>query len=192
MTTPTSRKQSTHARIVASAARAIRRGGFQGVGVADIMKDAGLTHGGFYAHFRSRDALLCEALARAGEEAGEAMQQPARPTNQHAGAFQTLVDNYLSVSHLGASEHGCPVAALASEMPRQAREVRDMAAKSVRALMDTVQTTLPPAAAPESAAVIAGQLVGSLQLARTLGNNAEGKALLAATRRTLLAQYGLL
>src|SRR4029077_6863857 len=63
--TPNSRKEETHERIVDAAARAIRKHGYTGVGVADVMKDAGLTHGGFHAHFDSPDALLVEALERA-------------------------------------------------------------------------------------------------------------------------------
>ena len=65
--TPT-RKELSHNRIVDAAARAVRRAGYRGVGVADIMKEAGLTHGGFYAHFESRDALLIEAMQRAGQD----------------------------------------------------------------------------------------------------------------------------
>ena len=63
-----SKKELSHARIVDVAAKAIRRAGYRGVGVADIMKEAGLTHGGFYAHFESRDALVVEAMAKAGQE----------------------------------------------------------------------------------------------------------------------------
>ena len=77
--TPNSRKQQTHERIVDVAARAIRRHGYAGVGVADVMKEAGLTHGGFYAHFDSRDALLVEALERAGRESGEAVRRALVP-----------------------------------------------------------------------------------------------------------------
>ena len=69
-----SRKHETHERIVDVAARVIRLHGYAGVGVADVMKKAGLTHGGFYAHFDSRDALLVEALERAGRESGEAVK----------------------------------------------------------------------------------------------------------------------
>ena len=64
--TPNRRKEDTHNRIVEVAARAIRRNGYDGVGVAEVMKEAGLTHGGFYAHFDSRDALLVEAVDRTG------------------------------------------------------------------------------------------------------------------------------
>jgi len=181
------RKQISHERIVATAARAIRRAGFHGVGVADIMKEAGLTHGGFYAHFASRDALLAEALQRAGSDAAAGMAQRnlARQA-RGASAFRALVEGYLSDRHLSSAESGCPVAALASEMPRQAPEVRAAAAQRVRDLVATVQRALPAGATAGSAAAVAGQLVGALQLARALGDNAEGKGLLAATRRALL------
>ncbi|MEO8655629.1 MAG: TetR/AcrR family transcriptional regulator [Ramlibacter sp.] len=187
---PPGRKQLTHERIVETAARAIRRAGFHGVGVADIMKEAGLTHGGFYAHFPSRNALLAEALERAGRESAQRMAKgSAQRQAKGASALRALVDGYLSEQHLASAESGCPVAALASEIPRQSPEVRAAAAQRVRGLMARVQAALPSDAAPGSAAVIASQLVGALQLGRALGDNAEGKALLAAARRNLLAQY---
>jgi len=185
-----SRKEVTHDRIVETAARAIRRAGFHGVGVADIMKEAGLTHGGFYAHFASRNALLAEALARAGHDGAASLaKRMASRQARGASAFRALVEGYLSERHLGSVESGCPVAALASEMPRQSDEVREAAAQRVRGLVDMVQRALPPGATVGSAPVVASQLVGALQLARALGDNAEGKALLAATRRALLAQH---
>ena len=193
MDKPTSRKQASHERIVETAARAIRRGGFQGVGVADIMKEAGLTHGGFYAHFASRDALLAEALTHAGNHAGSdgatsIERRIARGQDAGATALRALVEAYLSDSHLGAVENGCPVAALASEMPRQAPEVRAAAAERVRDLISLVERALPDGTEVGRAVSIASQLVGALQLARALGDNAEGRAVLAASRRTLLAQ----
>jgi TetR/AcrR family transcriptional repressor of nem operon len=185
-----SRKQLSHERIVETAARAIRRAGFQGVGVADIMKEAGLTHGGFYAHFPSRNALLAEALERAGRDSSARLEKgTASRQARGASAFRSLVEGYLSERHLGSTESGCPVAALASEMPRQAPEVREVAARRVRSLIAKVQGALPASAAPDSAALIASQLVGALQLARALGDNAEGKALLAAARGELLGHF---
>lgn len=189
MDTPTPRKQQSHDRIVDVAARAIRRAGFHGVGVADIMKEAGLTHGGFYAHFASRNAMLAEAMDRAGQDSTARTEKDisSRPAGG-ASAFRALVENYLSERHLAAIESGCPVAALASEIPRQASEVRAVAAQWVRGVFATVQRALPDAQ-PDRCALIATQLVGTLQLARALGGNAEGKALLAAARRDLLSQY---
>jgi TetR/AcrR family transcriptional repressor of nem operon len=190
MDDPPGRKQLSHDRIVETAARAIRRAGFHGVGVADIMKEAGLTHGGFYAHFASRNALLAEALEAAGRESAERLAKgSAHRQAKGASPLRALVDGYLSEQHLGSAESGCPVAALASEIPRQSPEVRAAAAQRVRSLMARVREALPAEAAPASAAVIASQLVGALQLGRALGDNAEGRSVLAAARHNLLAQY---
>lgn len=190
METRPSRKEVTHDRIVETAARAIRRAGYDGVGVADIMKEAGLTHGGFYAHFASRDALLVEAVERAGRDSAAVMAQ--RCARQHAKGVSPLrafVESYLSNAHLAGPEIGCPVAALASEMPRQTTEVRDASVERVRNLVGMVQELLPDDVAAGSALFIASALVGALQLGRALGDNSQGKALLAASRSALLAQY---
>ena len=190
MDSQTGRKQLSHERIVETAARAIRRAGFQGVGVADIMKEAGLTHGGFYAHFASRNALLAEALERAGRDSAARLDKAMAGGQAHgASALRALVESYLHERNLRSTESGCPVAALASEMPRQAAEVRAAAARRVRGLMARVRNALPAGAQSGAAASIASQLVGALQLARALGNNAEGKALLAAARSELLARH---
>ena len=187
--TPNSRKEETHERIVAVAARAIRERGYAGVGVAEVMKEAGLTHGGFYAHFDSRDALLVEALERAGRESAEALTQAAeRRARNGVSAFRSLVETYLSDSLLASLELGCPVSALGSDMPRQSEIGREASARRVRRLIADVRKALPDA--PRGAATaVAGTLVGALQLARVLGDGPEGRSVLADTRRSLLAQY---
>jgi AcrR family transcriptional regulator len=185
-----SRKALTHERIVETAAQAIRRAGFQGTGVADIMKAAGLTHGGFYAHFKSRDALLAEALERAGRDSAERVDRAIeRDTAQGASPLQALVDSYLSERHRKHLESGCAVAALACEMPRQAPEVRQAAAARVRGLIDKVRRALPANAPAGSAEAIAAQMMGALQLSRALPD-AEGARLLASVRAQLLQQHG--
>jgi AcrR family transcriptional regulator len=187
--TPNSRKQETHERIVDVAARAIRRHGYAGVGVADVMKEAGLTHGGFYAHFDSRDALLVEALERAGRQSGEAVTRALeRRAARGVSAFRALVEAYLGDEHLASLETGCPVAALACDMPRQSDAVREASAARVRRLVAGVQSALPHASRA-TASVVAGTLVGTLQLARALGANADGRALLSAARKALVQQY---
>jgi TetR/AcrR family transcriptional regulator, transcriptional repressor for nem operon len=187
--TPDSRKQETHERIVDVAARAIRRHGYAGVGVADVMREAGLTHGGFYAHFESRDALLVEALERAGRESGEAVTRALeRRATRGVSAFRALVEAYLGDEHLASLETGCPVAALACDMPRQSDAVREASAVRVRRLVAGVQSALPHASRA-TASVVAGALVGTLQLARALGANAHGRALLSAARKALVQQY---
>lgn len=190
MTRPPTRKEATHDRIVEVAARAIRRAGYQGVGVADIMKEAGLTHGGFYAHFASRDALLAEAIERAGRDSAASLgRRMATYRAEGASPFRALVESYLTDLHLDSCERGCPVASLASEMPRQAPEVRAASARRVQALLEAVQHVLPADAGPAAAALVTSTLVGALQLARAYGDTAEGRALLARTREALLAQY---
>src|SRR4051812_42724150 len=187
--TPNSRKEETHERILDVAARAIRRHGYAGVGVADVMKEAGLTHGGFYAHFDSRDALLVEALERAGRESGEAVTRALeRRAAKGVSAFRALVEAYLADKHLASLETGCPVAALACDMPRQSDAVREASAARVRRLVAAVRSTLPQAARAE-ASVVAGTLVGSLQLARVMGANTDGRAVLSAARKALIQRY---
>ncbi|AMO22704.1 TetR/AcrR family transcriptional regulator [Ramlibacter solisilvae] len=185
-----SRKQQTHDRILDTAARALRDTGFYGIGVADIMKKAGLTHGGFYAHFPSREALLAEALERAGADSRLRLQKSiAAAEAKGMSRFRALVESYLSDRHLKAPDSGCPVAALASEMPRQSDLVREAAAHRVQSLVAYVQECLPPAHDTDTAAVVTSQLAGALQLARTLGDNARGRKHLAAVRRFLLEQF---
>ena len=184
-----SKKELTHARILDAAARAIRRSGFEGVGVADVMKEAGLTHGGFYAHFESREAMLAEALARAGSGGAASLAKKIRGRNHGATTFRALVEGYLSEAHLAGTESGCPVAALASEMPRQSTELREASVRRVQSLVEKVREALPAPGAKEQAMVITSTMVGALQLARVLGANAKGKSMLAAARESLVATY---
>jgi AcrR family transcriptional regulator len=187
--TPNSRKEETHERIVDAAARAIRRQGYAGVGVADVMKEVGLTHGGFYAHFESRDALLVEALERAGRESHEVVTRAAEQrATKGISAFRSLVETYLAEGHLASLDTGCPVAALGCDMPRQSPAVREASALRVQRLIAAVRATLP-GATRATASVVAGTLVGSLQLGRALGDNADGRAVLSAARKALIQQH---
>lgn len=164
------RKEATHERIVAAAARAIRRSGYGGAGVADIMKDAGLTHGGFYAHFASREAMLAEAADRAGAEglASVARLAAAAPPRK---ALPALLRAYLSKEHVKAVETGCGVAALCSETPRQAPEVRRAATRRIKEMIDLVARQSPDWGRPgahERALVAVTTMVGALVLARAV------------------------
>ena len=165
-----SRKEATHERIVDAAARAIRRSGYGGTGVADIMKDAGLTHGGFYAHFPSREAMLAEAADRAGAEAVDASQRIAA-TAPPPQALEALLQAYLSKQHIEGIETGCPIAALGSEMPRQAPEVRRAATRRIKEMIDVVARQSPDWGRPgahERALVTMATAVGTLLLARAV------------------------
>ena len=168
-TTP-GRKDATHERIVDAAARAIRRSGYAGTGVADIMKDAGLTHGGFYAHFASREAMLAEAADRAGAEGVAAVERAAAAAPPRK-ALQALLRAYLSKTHLEGVETGCAVAALASEMPRQAPGVRRAATRRIKEMIDLVARQSPDWGQPgahQHALVTVATMVGALVLARAV------------------------
>src|SRR5436309_8078212 len=168
--TAPSRKEVTHERIVGAAARAIRRSGYDGTGVADIMKKVGLTHGGFYAHFASREAMLAEAADRAGAEAVAASERiAAAAPPQHA--LRSLLRAYLSKEHVEGTERGCPVAALGSEMPRQAPEVRRAATRRIKEMIDLIARQSPDWGRPgahERALVTVATMVGALLLARAV------------------------
>lgn len=185
--TTRSRKEVTHERIVEVAARAIRRSGYGGTGVADIMKEAGLTHGGFYAHFASREALLAEAADRAGAEAVAAAAHIANAAPP-AQALSALVRSYLSKAHVEGAELGCPIAALGSEMPRQAPEVRRVATRRIKEMIDVVARQLPDwgqSGAHEHALVTVATMVGTLLLARAVDDPKLTDALLEATLKQL-------
>ncbi|MDY0975563.1 TetR/AcrR family transcriptional regulator [Massilia sp. CFBP9012] len=196
MTIPSKREQ-THQRIVDVAARALRRNGFAGVGVADVMKGAGLTHGGFYAHFDSREALLVEALEHADAASTANLDRRAAALREDgASPLAALVTAYLSEKHLVAHESGlgCVVGALGSEMARQEAPLREVARSRIERLVGQVQAALEAEgrsgdAAAGKALALAGAMVGALQIARTFGPDPQGSAILAASRQALLAQY---
>jgi TetR/AcrR family transcriptional repressor of nem operon len=188
MPSPT-RREATHERIVGVASRTLRREGYAGVGVADVMKQAGLTHGGFYAHFESREALIAEAIERAGRDTSAVMKRRIDASRARGtSALRAVVEAYLSEAHLRGADHGCVVAALGSEMPRFAPDLQAAAAERVSRLIELVQRALPAGGTESQAMAIAATLVGTLQLARTLGGG-RGKAMLAAAREALLTQY---
>lgn len=182
---PSTRKEITHTRIVETAARAIRRSGYDGTGVADIMKEAGLTHGGFYAHFASRDAMLAEAADQAG---GETIALAERifaevPDDQ---ALQALMNAYLSNEHMANIENGCALAALGSEMPRQAPEVRKASTCRIKEMISLIKSKLTGqsksnANAYEKAMVMISTMVGTLVLSRAVEDPELSEAFRQAT-----------
>ena len=181
------RKEATHERIVEAAARAIRRSGYGGTGVVDIMKDAGLTHGGFYAHFPSREAMLAEAADRASAEGVAALSRAiaGAPSQQ---TLHALIQAYLSKTHLENVETGCAVAALCSETPRQAPEVRRAVTRRIKEMIDLVARQLPDWGKPGAharALVTMSTMVGALALARAVDDSRLSDALREAALKHL-------
>src|SRR5262245_27739119 len=137
---PISNREQTREHILRAAASAIRKHGYEGVGVADVMKNAGLTHGGFYAHFGSRDSLLAAAADRAGAESIESLGRAiaaAKPGEE----LMALVDSYLSDRHVAGAEQGlgCTIAAAGSDVPRQQDEVRRAASRRIKDMISLVE-----------------------------------------------------
>jgi AcrR family transcriptional regulator len=165
-----SRKEATHERIVETAARAIRRRGYGGAGVAEIMKEAGLTHGGFYAHFDSREGMLAEAADRAGAD-GMALLARVAAAAPPKKALEALLRAYLSKEHVQGVESGCAIAALGSEAPRQSAKVRRAATRRIKEMIDLVgrqSTDWGQPGAHERALVTVATALGALVLARAV------------------------
>lgn len=177
-------KAHTRARIVEAAAAALREHGIANVGVADIMAAAGLTHGGFYAHFPSKEDLLAEAVARASEQSLEplaaSLGDVARDERLHA-----VIDTYLSPGHVAHAGAGCPVAAVGSEVARAGGRMHRNMARAIRERIDWLRTLLPPGrrakARDEQAVGALACMVGGLILARAVDKK-DSAALLEACR----------
>ena len=180
-------KEESHERILSAAARAIRRSGYDGTGVADIMKEAGLTHGAFYAHFESREAMLAEAANRAcAESAAVAADVVASAPSEQA--LVSLLRTYLSREHLEQVEMGCPLVALGSETPRQAPEVRRATTRHIKEMIDRVARQSPDWGQPgahDRALVTVATMVGTLLLARAVDEPALSDGLREAALKHL-------
>ena len=165
-----SRKEATHERIVDTAARVIRRSGYDGTGVAELMKEAGLTHGGFYAHFDSREGMLAEAADRAGADTVAFLTRVAAAAPPQK-ALEAMLRSYLSKEHVDGAESGCAVAALGSEMPRQSPKVRRAATRRIKEMIDLIARQSPDwgkTGSHERAMVTVSTALGALVLARAV------------------------
>lgn len=162
------------ARILAEAARLFRERGFDGVSVADVMKAAGLTHGGFYGHFASKDDLIAQTVAAAlpGE----------RQANVQLGAF---LDAYLSPAHRDDAGSGCPTAAFASDLRRQSPEARAAMAAGLCAQLSQLEAALPqmdPASRRRTAIGVWSAMLGAMIMSRAIDDPALSDEILEGTR----------
>lgn len=181
-------KEATHERIVSVAARAIRRSGYDGTGVADIMKEAGLTHGAFYAHFESREGMLAEAAAQACTESAAAVAYVVARVPP-AKALVSMLNAYLSKEHVERVDVGCPLAALGSETSRQAPEVRRVFTRHIKEMIDLLARQAPDWGKPmahERALVTLATMVGTLLLARAVDEPGLSDALREAALKHLI------
>lgn len=186
-------KQRTRAKVLEVAARAIRADGPERVGVAAVMAEAGLTHGGFYAHFKSKDELLAAAVEQMFEES---RARVAHETGGRGAAegLRAYIDFYLSARHRDARGRGCPIAALASDAPRLSEGIRKAFATGVARLTGALGEKLAQlgvADAPAAARSMVSELVGALSLARIEADADASDAILRDSRAQLKRRLGL-
>lgn len=170
-------------RIVKTAGKLFREKGYDGIGVADLMKAAGLTHGGFYGHFRSKDDLVAEAVSETLAASAERWKK--RVADRPDEPMAALVDYYLSNDHRDAAGIGCAVPALAGETSRQAQPVRDAYGRGVEGLVQVLAETMPektPEERRQSALVAFSAMVGAVAMSRAVGDNAFADEILGAVR----------
>jgi AcrR family transcriptional regulator len=182
---PSTKKQETHDRIVRTAAAAIRKHGFHGISVADLMEEAGLTHGGFYAHFASRDAMLAEALDEAANDSLGRLSKVADDAKPEE-ALDTTVDYYLSDRHVAATERGCTLAALGTETTRQSPEIRRVATRRIREMADLIERQMSgwgKTARHEDALGVMSTIVGALLISRIVDDPQLSKDIRASAKR---------
>jgi TetR/AcrR family transcriptional regulator, transcriptional repressor for nem operon len=181
-------KLETHARIVKRASVRLREKGAHGIGVADLMKDAGLTHGGFYAHFDSREALVIEAFAYAMDRSIERWRKLGEQTPPDK-RLATIVDSYLTSVHRDDPGHGCAVPTLGAEIARESPKTRKAFASKLEQMVDMLAEQipdLPRKTARKQAMATLASMMGTLVLARIAGNGEFSDEILAAGREAVL------
>lgn len=184
-------KTETHQKIVKDAARRVRSEGLNGAAVAAVMRDTGLTHGGFYKHFASKDDLLLESLHQAFEEAIALLVEAAEQAPP-ASAWKAIVRTYLSPGHCDHPERGCPLAALASELARAGKEMKGQILAEMTSYKDRMLRFMPGRGAADKErafSLIFSTMAGAVEIARMLPDPAAREKLLASTRDFLLRSF---
>jgi len=184
-------KERTHQKIVKSAARQFRAEGMNGAGVVKLMKASGLTHGGFYKHFTSKDNLFAEAIDESVREIGARLTNWAKeaPSGE---AWKEIVKKYLSIEHCKHPGMGCPVAALAPDIARTQSATRAKIRKSIEAYKKQLLEFMPGGNAEEKQenfVLIFTAMVGAMTVARTMSDRQEKERLLGLVRNHLLASF---
>ena len=182
-------KEETRKRILEIAGRRFRRDGIEAVGLVPIMKEAGLTHGGFYAHFTSKDVLVAEAVRGAFAETNGRLRRAIEQAPPGKG-LEALLDRYLNEAHRDATEAGCTAAALAGELARGSDVARRAIAEGIETLIDLVESGLEPSlAAAEKrrrARAVVSTMIGALMLARTIPDPQASSQILFDARQAAL------
>lgn len=175
-------------KVLEAAARLFRKHGFDGVGIDAVMAEAGLTHGGFYKNFSSKEELIAEACRRAAGQADQVWRAGEAEAEDKLAAF---VDQYLSLEHCQDPSSACLFVTLAGDAARRETPVRDAFAEGLCGFVTHIESLLPhlPAARRRDRALaIASAMIGAVTIARATSDAAFAKRVLAAARETVLAE----
>jgi TetR/AcrR family transcriptional repressor of nem operon len=182
-------KAKTHKRIVGIASKRFREEGLAGIGLADLMKEAGLTVGGFYKHFKSRDALVAEAVGSAlgtWKDRLDAAAAGGPPVT-----YESLIDDYLSEAHRDHPGTGCPVGALAGDIARSDKRIRAVVTRKIREDIELVATLIRgtnekgKSAARGQAMLTYCALVGAIGVARAVSDKQLSREIMKTVARLL-------
>jgi TetR/AcrR family transcriptional repressor of nem operon len=182
-------KAKTHKRIVAIASKRFREEGLAGIGIADMMKEAGLTVGGFYKHFKSRDDLVAEAVGSALEL--WKCQVDAAASGGPPVTYESLVDNYLSEAHRNHPGTGCPVGALAGDIARSDKHTRALVTREIRDNIELLASLIRDTnekdkrAARSQAVLTYCALVGAIGMARAVSDEQLSREILKTVAQLL-------
>jgi TetR/AcrR family transcriptional repressor of nem operon len=187
------KKAESHDRVVQVAAARFRETGVDGIGVADLMKDAGLTHGGFYRHFSSREELVAEAIECALRDGGEAVASVAGGNQSPAATLRLLVDAYLSVAHRDGLATSCAVTTMANDVARSNARARSAYTKQVGTYLDLLAKLIASdkrKSRRAKAIAALATLVGAVSMARAVNDEKLSRELLKSAADELKAQLG--
>ena len=184
-------KARIHRRIVRNASRQLRAKGLNGPAVTTLMKAAGLTHGGFYRHFGSRDDLVVEAVEESLQELCDRLIAAAKQAEPGEG-WKAMVKSYLSLERCDRADEGCPIAALAPDMARTRPALKQRIAAAILKLRQEVLPFMPGHSVEEKAAnflAIFSSMVGTITIARTMPDPAIRLSILHTVRDHLLQSF---
>jgi TetR/AcrR family transcriptional repressor of nem operon len=181
-------KAETHDKIVQTAARRFREAGLQGIGIADLMKEVGLTVGGFYKHFASRDDLVAEAVEAADNTWDSMIAKAIEKETPNDDLHDQLVGRYLDVAHRDAPGNGCVFGALAGDLARSGPRARDVATTRLEHALAHLTSVFRDRRAPAARAaaiVLYCTLVGAVSLARATNDDALSREILTTVGKAL-------
>jgi TetR/AcrR family transcriptional repressor of nem operon len=184
-------KAVVHRKIIEDASRRVRAEGITGAAVSSVMRDAGLTHGGFYKHFGSKNDLLAESLSEAFQETADSLTQAAEKS-QPGTAWKAIVKTYLSPEHCDHAERGCPVAALAPELARAEPAMKTPIRRELIKYKNRMLPFMPGRRAVDKEAafrIIFSTMIGAVAIARMLPDRGARASVLATARDFLLRSF---